>query len=197
MATTKLSTDFDAVYQTVEVPNDPDRAFLIPQHLPAVADILKVEIDDVAMYAFLWKLNCQTPQSVGRSEFVTGLQGLGCKDLASAARLMGSLRAEIIPADAFARFYNWMFEWHRAGPSAKNLPLEMAVGLWQFLLKDWTLLSDWIAFVQKQGRPVTRDLWKQVLSFSRLPGGIANYDPDGAWPVTIDEFVEWYNNGKK
>jgi DCN1-like protein 1/2 len=38
---------------------------------------------------------------------------------------------------------------------------------------------------------VTRDTWNQTLEFSRQIGeDMSGYDPAGAWPYLIDEFVE-------
>ncbi|EFJ34321.1 hypothetical protein SELMODRAFT_405551 [Selaginella moellendorffii] len=38
---------------------------------------------------------------------------------------------------------------------------------------------------------ITEDTWRQVLEFSRVVHeDLSNYDPEGAWPVLVDEFVD-------
>lgn len=39
-------------------------------------------------------------------------------------------------------------------------------------------------------KAVTRDVWTQFLDFAVLRPDFADYDPDGAWPLVFDEFVD-------
>ena len=44
---------------------------------------------------------------------------------------------------------------------------------------------------KEHGKPITHDTWSQALEFSRQIGvDMRGYDPAGAWPYLIDEFVE-------
>ena len=50
---------------------------------------------------------------------------------------------------------------------------------------------------EKHGKAITRDTWSQALEFSRSIGPeLEGYDPAGAWPYLIDEFVEHKLEGK-
>ncbi|KAM6286128.1 DCN1-like protein 5 isoform 2-T2 [Spheniscus humboldti] len=45
---------------------------------------------------------------------------------------------------------------------------------------------------QSKYRVMNKDQWYNVLEFSRtVHADLSNYDEDGAWPVLLDEFVEW------
>ncbi|KAJ7320128.1 hypothetical protein JRQ81_019639 [Phrynocephalus forsythii] len=45
---------------------------------------------------------------------------------------------------------------------------------------------------QSKYRVINKDQWYNVLEFSRtVHADLSNYDEDGAWPVLLDEFVEW------
>ncbi|KAJ7703954.1 defective in Cullin neddylation protein 1 [Mycena rosella] len=53
---------------------------------------------------------------------------------------------------------------------------------------DW-----WFEFLQeKGGKGVSKDTWVMFLDFARtIDARFATYDAEGAWPSTIDDFVEW------
>jgi DCN1-like protein 1/2 len=41
----------------------------------------------------------------------------------------------------------------------------------------------------------TRDLWEQSYEFMRdMDASLSKYDPDGAWPFVVDEFVKFHKN---
>eukprot|EP00064_Thunnus_orientalis_P020816 superscaffoldBa00005945_g20964 len=45
---------------------------------------------------------------------------------------------------------------------------------------------------QSKYKGMNKDQWYNVLEFSRtINTDLSNYDEDGAWPVLLDEFVEW------
>jgi len=42
-------------------------------------------------------------------------------------------------------------------------------------------------------KAITKDVWDMLLTFcTDVDANMSNYDDDGAWPVMIDDFVEWY-----
>lgn len=121
-----------------------------------------------------------------------------------------------MPQDIYAFTFPFSLE-----PGHKNLPREAAIALWQLLLPPhFPLLSDWCRFMEERGpKLVTRDTWTLLLQFARqIKPDLSNYDedgasraapvsgrlprasltqaPPGAWPVIIDDFVEWIKAGK-
>ncbi|KAL8471603.1 hypothetical protein ACS0TY_029016 [Phlomoides rotata] len=94
----------------------------------------------------------------------------------------------------FSRFYGFVFFICREN-GQKNLTVGRAVMAWRLVLSGrFRLLNQWCNFVEKNQRyNISEDTWRQVLAFSRcVHENLEGYDPEaGAWPILIDEFVEY------
>lgn len=65
----------------------------------------------------------------------------------------------------------------------------------QLLLgKQWSLYPSFDEFLeQSKYKVLNKDQWCNILEFSRsISPDLRNYDEDGAWPVMLDEFVDWH-----
>uniref|UniRef100_A0A1B0DH54 Defective in cullin neddylation protein n=2 Tax=Phlebotomus papatasi TaxID=29031 RepID=A0A1B0DH54_PHLPP len=74
------------------------------------------------------------------------------------------------------------------------MDIDTAKAMLQLLLgKHWILYSHFAQFVeQSKYKVINKDQWSNILEFSRtINTDLSNYDVDGAWPVMLDEFVEW------
>ena len=103
-----------------------------------------------------------------------------------------ALRAEMDDPAVFKRVFEYAFDFAKE-PNHKSLPPETATAMFKVLLAGrWPLVDEWCAFLEKHEiKAVTRDTWTQTLEFSRQIGeDMRGYDPAGAWPYLIDEFVE-------
>lgn len=100
-----------------------------------------------------------------------------------------SLQADI---NEFSRFYDFVFFICREN-GQRSITVSRAIMAWKLVLSGrFRLLNQWCSFVENNQRHnISEDTWRQVLAFSRcVQGNLEGYDPEGAWPVLIDEFVE-------
>jgi len=117
---------------------------------------------------------------------------VGARALPELRALSSQLGAELLDSSRHSLFYRFAFFAAREA-GERGLRLETAVTCWRLSLHGrFRLLEPWLAFVARSRRPaVTDDTWRQVLDFSRtIHEDLSNYDPCGAWPVLVDEFVE-------
>lgn len=92
----------------------------------------------------------------------------------------------------FSNFYDFVFLMCREN-GQKNITVSKAIAAWKLVLVGrFRLLNQWCDFVEKNQRyNISEDTWRQVLAFSRcVHENLEGYDPEGAWPTLIDDFVE-------
>lgn len=120
-------------------------------------------------------------------------QGLtGTAALEGLRRLKTDLSWELAVSARFALFYGFVFFICRER-GQKSLAVSTAVEAWHLSMTGrFRLLEQWCAFVQRHQRhAISEDTWRQLLEFSQsINDDLSNYDPEGAWPVLVDEFVD-------
>lgn len=138
--------------------------------------------------------NAQTMGLYRKEEFVQGMQLLGCDTTDKLKAKLPVLRRELSDPVKFKSVYLFVFTFSRE-VGVRNLPMENAIQLWRLLLADrFAIVEVWIRFLESRDKKydISKDTWDMLYDF--LEGyereGLASYDPYGAWPVLIDEFVE-------
>lgn len=75
------------------------------------------------------------------------------------------------------------------------MDIETAKGMLTLLLcKSWPLFPEFAEFLEqpKAPRVINKDQWNNIFEFSKtINTDLSNYSIDGAWPVLLDDFVEY------
>ena len=126
-------------------------------------------------------------------EWAHGMRALSVSNLAELKKALPDLRKRATGRGQDARnVYRFAFT-YTLDPGVRNLKLEDALALWELLLEPlaWPLYGRWVAFISNRGAVVTKDTWNLVFELATtVRPDLSDFDPSGAWPVTIDEFVE-------
>jgi hypothetical protein len=155
--------------------------------------------EDIRILVLLWKMDCKDkPGSITLTEWTNGCEALNIDTFEAMSELLPSLELGFLENSEFKDFYKFCFKFNLSG-THRTLPIEVVVELLQLVLKDRDpyervpLLCKFLQQPDSTYTCITMDQWCSFFDFNTEVGtDISNYDEStSAWPVLIDEFVEF------
>lgn len=154
---------------------------------------------DVAALALAAACNASEMGVFRRKEFICGCASLGVDTLEDMRSKVPELRRNLTSGKTLPEVYAYTFG-VALDPPSKVLPLEEAQQYWDLLLHEWALREEFCDWANKHMRlkVINRDLWMMILKLAtEVPADLSTYDDNPAWPVVLDDFVEYYREMKK
>eukprot|EP01025_Chloroclados_australasicus_P031612 TRINITY_DN31968_c0_g1_i2.p1 TRINITY_DN31968_c0_g1~~TRINITY_DN31968_c0_g1_i2.p1 ORF type:complete len:240 (-),score=11.70 TRINITY_DN31968_c0_g1_i2:462-1181(-) len=105
-----------------------------------------------------------------------------------------------LPVQEFTLLYQFTFFICREAQFRTHLQVDDAIRLWQWVLEGrFRLINCWCQFTKFSGKTyISEDTWKQVYNFAQnINEDLSNYNSLEAWPVMMDEFVEYMTKTAK
>lgn len=172
-----------------------DKPVVGPEGIERLCKDLEVLPEDIVMLVLAWRLGAESMGYFKLSEWKSGMTAVECDSTQKLKEKLDYLRSLLKDASTFKKIYRYAYDFSR-DKEQKSLEIETGKAMLQLLLNDiWSLTTYFIQFLdQSKYKIINRDQWNSLLEFIRAftDANFTDYDNESAWPVMIDEFVEWY-----
>ena len=196
----ELEVMFDKYRDASSTEGGDDFDLISKQGMQLIAEDMSLKEDTTMILLLLtWKIGSAQSWHISRSEWLYGLTSLKVTSHSKLRSYLTGLSEEVLPDDElFEDFYYFTYDFLREDPS-RLLPVNVAIDNWNLLLKTrFKHLRRWNEFISSTVNPddgISRDIWRQLFEFAS-GDDIQNHDPEGNFPVLIDDFVEWFKENE-
>ncbi|XP_049847448.1 DCN1-like protein 4 [Schistocerca gregaria] len=185
------------LFREYTAPTEPDT--LGPEGMEKFCADIGVEPENVVMLVLAWKMNARQMGFFTLNEWLRGFVDLQCDTIPKIQAKLDYLKSLLNDYNTFKSIYRYAYDFAR-DKEQRSMDIETAKAMLKLLLgKHWSLFSQFNSFLESSKyKVINKDQWCNIFEFSRtIVNDLSNYDVDGAWPVMLDEFVEWLTSERQ
>ncbi|KAL8488529.1 hypothetical protein ACS0TY_024709 [Phlomoides rotata] len=193
-ATTKVQERIDKIY--TKYANE-SSSVIDPEGIEALCSDLKVNYADVKILMLAWKMDAQKQGYFTLDEWRRGFKTLKVDTIAKLKKKLPELEKEVLKSENFDDFYRFGFRYCLTEDKQKCLDIETSCVLLELILKFCyqSQVDSFIKFlkIQSEYKAINMDQWTNFHRFCQeisFPG-LENYNSGEAWPILLDNFVDW------
>ncbi|KAK6172724.1 DCN1-like protein 4 [Patella vulgata] len=177
----------------------PDEDEISPEGMEKFCEDIGVEPENIVMLSLAWKLKANRMGYFTAEEWAKGMKDIQCDSTEKLQQKLDYLKTLLDHPVHFKNIYRYAFDFARE-KDQRSMDIDTAKAMLSLALgKHWSLYGSFHQFLeQSKYKVINKDQWCNILEFSRsVAADLSNYDEDGAWPVLLDEFVDWFKEQKK
>jgi len=166
-----------------------------PNGVEKLCNDLKISTTSLTALVLAGQLGASEMGYFTRDEFVGGMERLKLYDLQGLKSHLTKTEKEVrLSPPLFADLYKFAFGFCCDANNKKSIDTETAAAMVELLLPKGPHTEKFCEFLRQSGKykVINKDQWSCFLEFTRnVQGDLSNYDTNEAWPLLIDEFVEY------
>ncbi|KAJ3452074.1 dcn1-like protein [Anaeramoeba flamelloides] len=196
----KTYTNRDKIRTLFNKYKDQETGFIEFQGLASLLEDIELDLLDIKALIFCWFFRAKEQGKFTRDEFIEGMVSLNCDCIEDLKKRKEFLIYDIDDKEQFKNFYHFVFDFSKEDPNHKFLTSEVASQLWKLLFKDkYKLTENWLEFLTKEEckkKTISFDVWRCIVDFLGSVKEVSDYNENEAWPVIIDEFMDYMKEEK-
>lgn len=173
-----------------------DASQLGPEGMERFCQDLKVDPENIVMLVIAYRMNAKNMGYFTQTEWLKGLSDpeINCDTPVKLQNKLNFLLNQLNDPQTFKLIFRYAYDFAR-DKDQRSMDIETAKAMLNLLLsKSWQLYPEFSEFLEqpKAPRVINKDQWNNIFEFSRtISLDLSNYSIDGAWPVLLDDFVEY------
>lgn len=188
----------DSIGDMFDKYKDPAEDRIGPDGVDALCKDLGISPTSMTCLILAWKLGAEEMGYFKREEFINGLQNLGVTDMTTLSKTLAAIERDLkLTSPAFTDLYKYSFTFCCDKNNKKSVDIETAASMLDLVLANGPHTKKFVDFLghTKTYKVINKDQWLCFLEFSRnVKGDLSNHDDNEAWPLLIDEYVEFVRN---
>lgn len=167
-----------------------------PEGVELFCSQIELESDSLEIMLFCYLIKLSEMGFIKKHEFLEIENHFEIKKKSNLKKELKTLASGLSASDQISKkLHNFAFDFCREKEKRiidKETAKQMITCLYKY---RWKYSNQFIQYLEESNyRGMNRDQWINIFEFFNQNIKINNYDSDGAWPVMMDEFVEFLKN---
>ncbi|OIW16949.1 hypothetical protein TanjilG_08339 [Lupinus angustifolius] len=199
-ATSKESERIDSLFYSYA---NGSTGLIDPEGIETLCADIEVDHTDVRILMLAWKMRAEEQGYFTLDEWRRGMKDLRADTVSKLKKALPDLEKEVRRLSNFADFYSFAFKYCLTEEKQKSIDIESICQLLTLVLGSTfpAQVNLFVEYLKSQNdyKVINMDQW---LGFFRFCNEItfptlSDYDADLAWPLILDNFVEWIREKQK